>query len=141
MANAIPDLWPDIEQSNVVPPLAILREQAAALGAKTGHLLEGRVQTRTDEGGNFVHSFYVVAPTLDNYTYRLFSISHGADPYPITLPNTTAKSPLPRSPLLKGAPIKLTSEGDLINYIREVLNSEKTKRIVGSLLAQIKAAT
>jgi hypothetical protein len=87
MANTIPDLWPDIEQSKDVLPVTILREQAAALGKKTSHLLEGRVSTRTDEDGNFVHSFYVVAPTMDNYSYRLLTITHGAEPYPVTVPD------------------------------------------------------
>lgn len=78
MPDAIPDLWPRIEQPKEVPPVAILMEQAAALGKKTGHLLEGRVNTKIDDEGNFIHSFYVIAPSLDNYSYDLFSISHGA---------------------------------------------------------------
>ena len=138
MANAIPDLWPDIEQSKVVPPLAILREQAAALGNKTGHLLEGRVNTRTGEDGNFIHSFYVVAPTLDNYTYNLFSISHGANAYPVTVSRPQRMGPDNR-PLPET--LIINSEKELLDYLREVLNSEKTKGIVGSLLAQVKAAT
>jgi hypothetical protein len=138
MASAIPDLWPDIEQSNVVPPVGILREQAAALGKKTGHLLEGRVDTRIGEDGNFIHSFYIVAPTLDNYSYRLFSIIHGANQYPVTVPHPRRMEaglrPYPQTQ-------RIGSEKLLVNYLREVLNSEKTKRIVGSLLAQVKAAT
>ena len=143
MANAIPDLWPDIEQSKDVLPVAILREQAAALGKKTGHLLEGRVNTRTDEDGNFNHSFYVVAPTLDNYSYRLISITHGAEPYPITVPDPQIIDPGARSfriPSVHGT-LRIRSEKELLDYLREVLNSEKTMRIVGSLLAQVKAAT
>lgn len=138
MANAIPDLWPDIEQSNVVPPLAILREQAAALGNKTGHLLEGEVKTRIDEAGSLIHSFYVVAPTLDNYSYRLFFMSHGADLYPVTAPHLRRMDP-GRGPY--PPTVKIKSEKALLDYLREALSSERTKRIVGSLLAQVKAAT
>ncbi|MGO8788726.1 MAG: hypothetical protein ACLQVL_15275 [Terriglobia bacterium] len=138
MVNAIPDLWPDIEQSKVVPPVAILREQAAALGEKTGHLLEGRVNSRIGEDGNFIHSFYVVAPTLDNYSYGLFSITHGADQYPVTVPHPRRMDP-GRRPYPQT--LKIRSEKALVDYLREVLNSERTKRIVGSLLAQVRAAT
>jgi hypothetical protein len=138
MANAIPDLWPKIEQSRGVPPVGILREQAAALGKKTDHLLEARVNTRIGEDGNFIHSFYVVAPTLDNYSYGLFSIAHGPDPYPVTVPH-----PRRMEPGLRPYPhtLKIRSEKALLDYLREVLNSERTKRIVGSLLAQVRAAT
>ncbi len=138
MSNAIPDLWPEIEQSKVVPPVAILREQAAALGEKTGHLLEGRVDTRLDEGGKLIHSFYLVAPTLDNYSYRLFSITHGAAIYPVTVQHPrrmdSVRRPFPQT-------LRISSEKELLTYLREVLNSEKTKKILGSLLAQVKAAT
>lgn len=153
---AIPDLWPaDIEQSEITPPVAILREQAAALGKKTGYLLEGRVDTSVTQGpagarfvqmsrealgltraGNdprlFLHRFLVVAPALDGYAYELFWIEHGADQYPARAPELDVK---------EGEPSELTlaSEHDLLEYIRLVLNSEKTRRIVGSLLAQVKA--
>ena len=130
MAQPIPDLWPEIEQSQVVPPVAILRGQAALLGKKTNHLLEGRVVTRTTGSGGFVHSFYIVAPTLDDYTYKLFEIEHVANQYPVR--PTMLKQPGPFKLLL-------ASEEDLLDYIRRILNSDETKRVIGSLLAQIKA--
>jgi hypothetical protein len=133
MAEAIPDLWPDIEQSQVVPPVAILREQAAALGKKTSYLLNGRVSTRT-EGTRFVHSFYIVAPALDDYSYALFSIEHGPDQYPVYLPGLQAKR-------LGRTNNVIESDKELIDYIRDVLNSDNTKKVVGSLLAQVKATT
>ena len=125
MAEAIPDLWPDIEQSQVTPPVAILREQAAALGRKTNYLLNGRVFTRT-EGTRFIHEFEIIAPALDDYSYKLFSIEHGPDPYPVVVPTRPAVAPI-------------GSETELIGFVRDVLNSEKTKKVVGSLLAQVKA--
>jgi hypothetical protein len=137
MADAIPDLWPDIEQTQVVPPIAILRQQAAALAKKTNYLLQGQVETITTSGGRFTHSFNVVAPSLDNYTYKLFWIEHGAEQYPVVAPTPEtglSTRPLPRT-------LTIESQDDLLDYIREVLNSDKTKKIVSSLLAQVKATT
>jgi hypothetical protein len=131
MTQPIPDLWPEIDQSQVVPPVAILREQAALLGKKTNHLLEGRVDTRSTPDGRFVHSFYIVAPTLDDYTYKLFEIEHDADQYPVA---TT-------EPGVGGIYEQSASEQQLLDHVRRVLNSEKTKRVVGSLLAQVKATS
>jgi hypothetical protein len=37
--------------------------------------------------------------------------------------------------------IRISSEKELLDYLRGVLNSEKTLRIVGSLLNQVKATT
>jgi hypothetical protein len=123
MAQPIPDLWPEIEQAQVVPPVAILREQAALLGKKTNHLLEGRVVTRT-AGGQFHHSFYILAPALDEYTYKLFELTHDENLYPVHVGVTT-----------------LNSQQELVDRIREILNSDKAKKVVSSLLAQVKATS
>ena len=139
MAQPIPDLWPEIEQSQVVPPVAILREQAALLGKKTNHLLEGRVDTTTSPDGRFVHSFYIVAPALDDYTYKLFEIGHGADPYPVLVPGLPHRGA--RGELVPAEGLRLASEQELLDYIRKILNSDGTKRVIGSLLAQIKATS
>lgn len=155
MSNPIPDLWPPIEQPQITPPVAILREQAAALGRKTTNLLEGRVDTTLVENlyahlvpsakavfrgdreavtptKRLRHRFSIVAPALDDYIYELFWIEHGVDPYPVTAPNLETVKNGPHE-------LMLEKEGDLVEYIRKVLNSERTMRIVGSLLAQVKA--
>jgi hypothetical protein len=121
MRESIPDLWPEIEQTELLPPVAILREQAALLGKKTNHLLEGQVVTKTDVG-RFFHSFYIVAPALSSYTYRLFGINHDENLYPVQADSAS-----------------LGSEQELLEHIRKILNSDKTKRVIGSLLAQVKA--
>jgi hypothetical protein len=132
MTQPIPDLWPEIEQSQVVPPVVILREQAALLGKKTNHLLEGRVVTSaaTDK---FYHSFRIVAPALDDYAYGLFSVWHDVTLYPV-LTNEADQRGNVRT-------VSLASEQELLDYIRRTLNSDHTKKVVGSLLAQVKATS
>jgi hypothetical protein len=72
----VPDFWGEIEPAEVRTPAAMMREQASLLGAKTGYAVEGRVNTET-QGGEFYHSFNLVVPALDHYTYRLFRVHHG----------------------------------------------------------------
>ena len=86
MATAIPDLWPDLGQAEIVPPVAILRQQATALGKKTNYLLDGRVGTTVGLDGTFRHTFSIIAPTLGDYSYELFWIEHHADQYPVKVP-------------------------------------------------------
>ena len=89
------DLWPEnIAESNMVTPVAILREQAALLGDKTKQLVTGEVQTTTT-GNMFVHSFSVAAPTL-NYRYELFRVQHPAAFYPLVLAQGQATTRLSR---------------------------------------------
>src|SRR5262249_58474628 len=88
------DLWGDIVEAQVRTPVAILREQAALLGTKTKNLIEASVRTSA-AGGEFRHSFRLVVPALDGYTYELFQIVHGVSIYPISIPTRIGNRELP----------------------------------------------
>ena len=74
------DLWPDdIEHTSVKAPVTILKEQGALLGRKTDNLVEGvvaRDRRLFTEPGDFRYSFYLAAPALGDYRYRLLGILH-----------------------------------------------------------------
>ena len=120
MATQIADLWGEFKPAVGRTPLAILREQAALLGDKTKRLVEARVVTRTD-GSVFFHSFRLVVPALDLYTYELFTVHHEVDLYPVTAYAETR--------LLK-------TEDEFVEWLRAKLSSEATMRIIGNLMAQ-----
>jgi hypothetical protein len=133
MANPIADLWPpELGTTSVVPPLAILRRQEAALGERTQGLLEGQVETLT-KGDGFIQVFYVVAPSL-SYRYKLFEVRHGVEGYPVyyTSPVSDPFGPEPPSLVLK-------TPDEFTEWLKEKLSSVETQRVVGSLLSQVKA--
>jgi len=118
----IPDFWGEIAPAEVRTPAAILREQAAALGPKTRNLIEAQVVTHASQSGDIVHNFNLVVPALDDYTYQLFRIRHAAaDLYPVTVADG----------------VVLRNEDAFVAWLRERLSSDKTKRIIGNLLAQV----
>jgi len=119
--NAIAeDLWPsDIAADVPVTPVNILKAQAARIGEKTKNIVEGAV--RTSSSGDMIHSFRLVAPALDNYSYELFRISHSVALYPVTV--------LPTGRTLR-------SEDDFVSWLKEQLSSPQTRQIVSSLIAQ-----
>lgn len=116
-----PDFWGDIEVEQVRTPVAILREQAALLGAKTKNMIEAKVNTHAFKGV-FSHQFDVVVPALDNYTYQMFTIRHGVRMYPVTV---------------AGSGRQLTSEPEFLDWLQKELSSPETKQIIGNILAQI----
>lgn len=116
------DLWGEIAPSAVRTPVSILREQASLLGKKTRHAIEGEVATHT-LGSDFVHLFNLVVPALDNYSYELFRIVHGVSIYPVRV---------------WGSDESLPDEEAFLEWLGRTLSSEKTKGIVGNLLAQAK---
>ncbi|MGA2882349.1 MAG: hypothetical protein ABSG13_25630 [Bryobacteraceae bacterium] len=114
------DLWGEIAPSAVRTPVSILREQAALLGVKTNHLVEGQVETQIS-GRTFYHSFNLVVPALENYSYELFKIYHGVNIYPVHVgPQIDA----------------LANEEAFVTWLGQKLSSPETKRIIGNLLAQ-----
>jgi hypothetical protein len=148
------NLWPeDIAVTQVVAPVAILKEQASMLGERTMNLVEGRVkQNFSDSGGlrfpkpsgksrathsgddlydsDFSYDFDLVAPALNNYRYRLFSISHGVEFYPLLITNSAA---------LTGDGIEVPHEEGFLAMLEMIFSSEKTKGIISSLIAQSRA--
>jgi hypothetical protein len=152
MATAVEDLWPaDIESApDQLPPITILKQQAAMLGQRTRNLLEGQVETRTEESYRRLrHVLFIVAPALDFYRYPLLEVEHAVvGIYPVTI---TASWNAPREPEEEGIGVdesldrhyKLTAsdESQFKNALKDLLGHEETKKIIGSLLAQSGVST
>ena len=123
------DLWPpDLKTPASRTPVQILREQASLLTRKTNGLLEGEIVTITGDKG-LIHRFNIVVIALGGYVYRLLSISHAADNlYPIAVLEPASNE------------TTLNDEASLVEWLRQVLGSENTRRVVSILLAQIDPA-
>ena len=117
------DFWGDVQATEVKTPLSILREQASLLGPKTNNLLVARVDTEVD-GSRLQHRFNLVVPALDDYTYRLFVISHGVDLYPVRVWDTAQE---------------LQDEAEFTAWLEQRLTSPETRRIVANLVAQARS--
>jgi hypothetical protein len=124
MPEAALDLWPDIHAAKPRTPLSIMKQQAVMLGKHTSNLLEAEVTTDIYDG-DFRHRFVIAVPALD-YRYELFTVSHDPMLYPITVLHPITVSLVP----------KLRNEQEFVDWLKNVLNSDDTKRILASLLAQ-----
>ena len=126
------DFWPDLDSTQVRTPLLILKQQAVLLGKHTKNLLAASVETQTmSYGERFLHRFIIQAPTLD-YRYGLFSVSHDLMLYPVTLES---------SPQREVSRVQRTfkSEDEFVSWLKDLLNSDQTKRLLSTLLAQVEA--
>jgi hypothetical protein len=119
------DLWPsNIADSNLVPPISILKEQAALLGEKTRELVKGEVVTQTT-GNLFIHSFNLVAPTL-SYRYELFQVTHVVNFYPLTIRHLNNV-------------IQAKSEAEFKDKLKEIFSAQHTLNTIHSILAQVRS--
>jgi len=141
------DLWPEnLVSAKERMPVEILRDQAVLLGQKTRNLLEGRVKRIEPSDmvglGDFAWAFSIVSPALGNYSYRLFAIRYGADVYPVTFDVEeviTQELPTWAPKLSKGNNRTLLahSEAEFIEVVRAILGSERTRKLIAAILAQV----
>jgi hypothetical protein len=129
-------LWPDeISVIKEVPPVSILREQAALLGEKTRNLVTAEVDSGTvneytpiirDRIPSFRDTFYLVAPALDNYRFELFRVTRQVDQlYPIEIYSSAL-----------GIDEGIVSENELLEKLADIFSHPKTINIVQSMLIQ-----
>ncbi|MCZ7648472.1 MAG: hypothetical protein M5U26_24965 [Planctomycetota bacterium] len=133
MQTKAPDYWPaNIATSGIATPSLILREQARYLGQKTKNVVEGRVLP-TPMGESIVVYFDLVVPALNNYSFRLLRVVHGPLGYPADvhfLDTETKGGPL------SGKHFRAGNETSFRKFLKQVLASDETRRILGSLITQ-----
>lgn len=125
------NLWPDFPVEVTKSPKAILKEQAGYLMAKTNNVLSADVETSQSQG-KIVHHFYIVAPAMDNYRYKVFSVSHGVIYYPLSIEWEDNKSPW--EGIISGRQAKDQSE--FLTILSQIFKDSDTIRIISSLLSQ-----
>jgi hypothetical protein len=135
--------WPsDLSLLQERTPVSILKEQAEILGKNTGYKLKGQVSTHTSEDGEILNVFYVVVPALDGYRYELFEISHGALGYPVKIvssPKAEIEPDEDARDLYNRMKKTLATEDDFVAWLKTILGSKETRRLLASLLAQASA--
>ena len=76
MPATIPNLWPhDFGQEEKLAPVAILRQQGAALGELTQNIIVGRVVTSGNPSG-FLHQFLLFCSALGGYQIEIFRVPY-----------------------------------------------------------------
>ncbi len=109
----------------------MLREQASILGELTEKLLEGRVIQLSPQSPEILtYSLTIIAPSLNNYSVGVVLISHKMTLYPVFLVN-----------LAGGGKQSCGSEPEFEVALEKILGSEQVKKLVESLLAQIRSGS
>lgn len=114
----------------------ILREQASLLGSKTG----GVVVAKVYEDDRYIepprYDFFLIAPLMDNFHHRLFSIEF-KKPYPVFFVFGKDKK-LEQELRDKFGEWKwdlpARSEEEFEEILTVIFHSERTKHLIGSLM-------
>lgn len=149
-------LWPkDLTVNEAKAPVAILREQASLLGEATRNIVQDKVVALSEHPlispDSFGYNFYIAAPSLGNYRYELFIITHSFDFYPVHIyPDTSIIEELHqtapdfdlsadfnlRTIFEKEGVLVAKSENEFIEILKAIFHSKRTGTIVQALIAQ-----
>jgi len=133
-----------------VPPITILREQAKYLEQTTRGVLSTSIETTSSQtspysdvidlltraqganrpampsGDGLFHSFYVVAPALNDYRFQLLRIWHTINLYPVLMAR-------------EKAPAKWDvahDQPEFLEKLKAVFSHDDTVRVVRALISQ-----
>ncbi|RLC13043.1 MAG: hypothetical protein DRI57_17030 [Deltaproteobacteria bacterium] len=144
------DLWPEnLAANRIKSPVTILKEQASLLGQKTQNAVQAQVrsieadyqgywETLTEKEMKLRYEFCILAPGLGNYRYKLFTISHNVDLYPVifNLDEGVAGEMEDDRFEKRGTEVLAKSEKEFSDMLKEILRSERTKEIIQVLFSQ-----
>lgn len=136
------DLWPnDISlHTDLKAPVTILREQGTLLGRKTNNIVEGMIVRDTDPStalGHFKYGFYLTAPALSDYRYRLLTIMHSFELYPLDIiPNEGVRKQLSDKMMNKDEASTAKNEEEFTKILKEIFATKKARRVIEAIIAQ-----
>lgn len=122
------------EDSSVKPPIAVLKELAQGLETKTKGLLLCKVD-QTVWTDKFELEFYITAPSLNDYSYKVFSLKHDLNFYPLDVYEPRGGGMLSSSSSFSTA----KDQKELEEILKTIFSSSQVKRVINGLLAQIKS--
>jgi hypothetical protein len=153
MAATIPSLWPEDIKVDVLPPVVILKYQAAKLRELTKGILQAEVTTTTGWDDFVVHRLELLAPQLENRRYGVLTVTHRSDFYPVVLEadcyrprHQFAAGPLvgaagsavtttaPWPPKNDWRPVA-ANQDEFLKRVGEVLRSMEVRSVIDSLIA------
>ena len=128
--STIPDLWPDFPPAAEMPPKSILKQQGFRLGRRTRNAVYGDVRTESSSegGGEFTHTLVLHAPFL-NFDRSVLAVKHELKSYPAEVGLLDS-----HENVVSDSWRTVTNSGELIEALRQILQSKDMYNLVESLL-------
>ncbi|MGI4792068.1 MAG: hypothetical protein ACRYFS_24870 [Janthinobacterium lividum] len=126
MAIKMPDYLAELKKTQI-SPVEILRKAAVDLGNQTQGLVEGSIFVLNPGGSTlFRYTFYLLVPSLNDYTDPLFYAWHDVNLYPVNVMMAGGKQGKDET--------KCLSPYDFENELQRIFDSEATRNRLGAML-------
>ena len=127
-----PNPWADLSEvtRDLLPPIAVLREQAQMLSEGTSGVVQGVVSSDSEAGrGTILHRFHATVPALDNFSIELVRAWHPVTLYPCEV-YTDLIGSWTNSVSCKDA-------AQLEEVLIQIAQHADIRKVVGALLVQV----
>ena len=126
MAIKMPDYLAEAKKTQK-SPVEVLREVANDLGSQTRGLVEGTVFTLNAGGSSlFRYTFYLLIPSLDDYTDPLFYAWHDIKLYPVNVMKAGGKQGKDE--------VKCQTPYELESELERIFDSEETRNRLRAMI-------
>src|SRR6266850_7824117 len=122
--------WAKIKDltNDLVPPVAVLREQAQLLSAATDGVVQGDVQ-KESSGQTMIYRLRATVPVLDYYAVELVRVAHEVTVYPCKVRSDYVEIPSPHY-------YDCANRDELEDRLAAILADDTIQEIVASLIVQ-----
>ena len=136
------NLWPeDLGESPQKSPKKLLLDQAVILRGLTKNVITADVVERSvtnPKATTFNFSFVLVTPALGSYVFSLFNFDPPVELYPVKVTvDAQMKAALPEL-FSKDRTHIAEDEDQFLALLKEIFNSDRTRKIIGGLISQSK---
>lgn len=135
------NLWPNFNEiQKIKTPKEILEEQGKMLPKLTNSLVYATIDPSTifdtdftvSTKYDFTYDFNIRGKDLENYKFKLFTVGHNISIYPVRI---RLEPEIKKEIGLKNIDIVLETNNDFINILKQVLNSERLKYVIASIIS------
>jgi hypothetical protein len=122
------NLWGQLPSADEVrSPGQILKEQASMLTKLTNGVLEGAVRMHQLRG-DFILTFKIIAPALDNYEYSVLHVGHKVELYPLRVQPSWDVNGLEA--------VECENEDEFEEALTQIFGDARVRGVITSLIAQ-----
>jgi hypothetical protein len=139
----VTNLWPSGFEENTLPSAkSVLEEQAKSLSELTRGVVYAEIAELNDmeriaviESNEFCFAFYLRGKFLEGYRFRVLAFSHDITLYPVAFTfDALIAGELGLRKANYRQHAKADSPAELEELLRKVLNSQRVKNVVGSIM-------
>lgn len=140
------NLWGSIDTNKIDTPRSILEQQGQFLSEATRRILYTEVERdivreRVNDTSDLIYNFKIKGKHMENFSYKLLTIMHPIDLYPLTIELDSKTFDEIKSLIEEYSPtplvniVTVNSQGQYITVLKFILSSNRVKNLIKGIFS------